>query len=108
MLSARHTSSVQDRNAMLNCRRLPARLNVTETALLLGFRDHDIAPLVAVKLLIPLGKPVKNSPKYFAAVDIVARGNDREWLSEATKALSRYWFRKNRGSEDKICHVQAG
>ena len=51
---------------------------------------------VAVKLLIPLGKPAKNSPKYFAAVDIVARAEDGTWLSEATKALAKYWLRKNR------------
>jgi hypothetical protein len=99
MLSARHTSSVQDTIALLNCRRLPARLNATETALLLGFREHDIGPLVAVKLLIPLGKPAQNSPKYFAAVDIVARADDRGWLSEATKALAKHWRGKNERCE---------
>jgi hypothetical protein len=95
VLLARHSSSVQDTIALLNCRRLPARLNVTETALLLGFREHDIAPLVAVKLLIPLGKPARNAPKYFAAVDILAATEDRAWLSEATRTLARYWSRKN-------------
>lgn len=95
MLSARHPSSTQETVALLNCRRLPARLNATETAVLLGFKEHDIAPLVAAKLLAPLGKPAQNSPKYFAAVDIVARAEDRSWLSEATKTLARYWIRKN-------------
>lgn len=95
MLSARHTSSVQDTIAILNCRRLPARLNVRETALLLGFKEHDIAPLVVVKLLVPLGKPRQNSPKYFASVDIVARAEDRDWLSDATRALAKHWTRKN-------------
>jgi hypothetical protein len=73
-----------------------ARFNMTEAAVLLGFKEHDIAPLVAARLLVPLGKPVQNSPKYFAAVDIVARSDDRAWLSEATKALAKYWLRKNR------------
>lgn len=54
MLAARYISSAQDAFALLNCRRLPARLNATEAAVLLGFKEHDIAPLVAVKLLIPL------------------------------------------------------
>jgi hypothetical protein len=94
MLSARH-SSIQETVALLNCRRLPARLNATETAVLLGFREHDIAPLVAVKLLVPLGKPAQNSPKYFAATEITARADDPGWLSEATKALAKYWARKN-------------
>jgi hypothetical protein len=96
MLSARQTSSASETMALLNCRRLPARLNVTEAAVLLGFKEHDIAPLMAARLLVPLGKPVQNSPKYFAAVDIVARADDRDWLSEATKALAKYWLHKNR------------
>jgi hypothetical protein len=96
MLSARHTSSVQETIALLNCRRVPARLNVAEAAVLLGFKEHDIGPLVAAKLLSPLGKPAQNAPKYFAAVDIMARADDRAWLSEATKALARYWLQKNR------------
>lgn len=80
-----------------------ARLNMTETALLLGFREHDIAPLVAVKLLMPLGKPAQDAPKYFATVDIVARADDCNWLSEATKALAKYWLCKNqRGIANRI------
>jgi hypothetical protein len=62
---------------------------------LLGFQEHDIAPLVAAKLLKPLGKPAPNAPKYFAAVEIAERAGDWEWLTEATKALGKYWLRKN-------------
>ena len=95
MLTVRHSRSPNDIIALLNCRRLPGRLNVTEAAILLGFKEHDIAPLVAARLLIPLGKPASNAPKYFAAVDIAARVEDRNWLSEATNALTKYWLRKN-------------
>ena len=96
MISLRQTAPAHEKVALLNCRRLPARLNVTEAAVLLGLKEHDIAPLVAAKLLTPLGKPAQNAPKYFAAVDILARCEDREWLSEATKAIAKYWLRKNR------------
>jgi hypothetical protein len=106
MLSARHTSSARETMALLNCRRLPARLNMTETAALLGFKEHDIAPLVAVKLLIPLGKPAQNAPKYFATVDITARSDDRDWLSEATKALAKYWRRKNHRCAESDCFAR--
>lgn len=103
MLSGRHTSSVQEAMALLNCRRLPARLNAIEVAVLLGFKEHDIAPLVAAKLLVPLGKPAQNAPKYFAATEIAARADDPGWLSEATKALAKYWVRKNlRTSESGV------
>jgi hypothetical protein len=95
MFRAKRTS-FQEGLALLNCRRLPGRLNTTEVALLLGFQEHDIPALVASRLLEPLGKPAPNAPKYFAAVDVVERAENRSWLSEATRALSRYWADKNR------------
>src|SRR5689334_14891782 len=95
MLAGKKISSLQDAFALLNCHRLPARLNTSEVAVLLGFQEHDIAPLVAAKLLNPLGKPAPNSPKYFAAVEIVEHAADSEWLSQATKALAKRWQRKN-------------
>ena len=95
MLAARHTATNLDKFALLNCKRLPARLNVTETAVLLGLKDHDVPPLIAAELLVPLGKPAPNAPKYFAAVDIVACSEDREWLSNATRLLAKHWQRKN-------------
>ena len=95
MLSSRAAATTRERFALLYCRRLPGRLNTSETAVLLGLQDHDIAPLVAAKLLAPLGKPAQNAPKYFASVEIVAHAADAEWLSKATKALARHWQRKN-------------
>jgi hypothetical protein len=80
MLASRSSATGQEKLALLNCRRLPGRLNSSETALLLGFQEHDIAPLIAAKLLAPLGKPVANAPKYLAAVEIVERAGDSQWL----------------------------
>ena len=92
---ARRTSTAQEALAVLNCRRLPARLNTTEAAVVLGFQEHDIAPLMAAKLLVPLGRPAPNAPKYFASVEILRLADDPDWLSNATKALSRHWTAKN-------------
>jgi len=91
---------MQEKLAILNCRRLPARLNTSEVAILLGLQEHDIAILVAAKLLTPLGKPARNSPKYFPAIEIATRIDDRDWLSKATESIGRYWRRKN--SQKKI------
>src|SRR5947207_1091830 len=99
MLASRCAATAQEKFALLNCRRLPGRLNTSETALLLGFQEHDIALLVAAKLLVALGKPAPNAPKYFAAVTIAERAADSEWLSQATKALAKHWLRKNRRKE---------
>ena len=95
MLASRSSATAQEKFALLNCRRLPARLNSSETALLLGFQEHDIAPLVAAKLLLPLGKPAPNAPKYFAAVEVVERAANPVWLSNATKILAKHWRLKN-------------
>jgi hypothetical protein len=84
-----------DARALLNLRRLPARLNTAETATLLGFQEHDIPTLVAAKMLTPLGKPAPNAPKYFAAVEIEDLTRSRDWLSNATKALAKQWREKN-------------
>ena len=96
MVSTRGNVTVQERVALLNCRRLPGRLNTSETALLLGVHEHDVPVLVAARLLLPLGKPAPNAPKYFASVEVVANAENPQWLAEATKALAKHWFRKNR------------
>ena len=95
MLASRSAATAQEKFALLNCRRLPGRLNTLEAAVTLGFHEHDIAPLIAAKLLAPLGKPAPNAPKYFAAVEIVAHAADSEWLSKATRVLAKHWQRKN-------------
>src|SRR5437660_4912150 len=98
MLLSRSAATAQEKFALLNCRRLPGRLNTSEIAVLLGVQEHDIAPLVSAKLLVPLGKPAPNAPKYFAAVEIVERASNLEWLSSATKTIAKHWRRKNQGS----------
>ena len=81
--------------AVLNCRRLPGRLNTTEASVLLGFQEHDITTLVAARLLTPLGKPAPNSPKFFASAQIAELSADTDWLGKATKAVAAHWQRKN-------------
>jgi hypothetical protein len=95
MIANRWAIGAQEKLTVLNCRRLPARLNTSEAAVLLGFQDHDIAVLIAAKLLVPLGKPAPNAPKYFAAVVVAERAADLEWLAQATKTLAKHWQQKN-------------
>lgn len=95
MFPTKKLNNIQDILSLMNCRRLPARLTTGETSAILGFQEHDIAPLVAAKLLTPLGKPAPNAPKYFATVDIQAAAQDRDWLSQATRTLAKYWQGRN-------------
>jgi len=77
---------------VLNCLRLPGRLNAEQTARLGGFQPHDIAPLVKAKLLTPLGGGARNCTKYFALDDLEHKFSDPEWLDNATRVIS--WSRK--------------
>ena len=100
MFNTKKPSSLDEETLLLDGRRLPARLTSAEVAVVLGFQEHDIAQLVVSKLLIPLGKPAHNSPKHFAAVDIIQAAQDREWLCTATRLMTRYW--KGRNERKKV------
>lgn len=74
---------------------IPARLKAEEAGAVLGFEAHDIPILVSNKLLKPLGKPVPNATKYFAAVEIIELAEDPNWLNKATQTIYNYWAGKN-------------
>ena len=75
-------------------RNLPARLDVAETAKLLGFAVHDMQILMAMGKLTPLGDPAPNAPKWFAAVEMIRLATDQDWLHKATKDLAKHWRNK--------------
>jgi hypothetical protein len=103
MISSKKINGTREALALLNCLHMPARLNTTEAAVLLGFQEHDIPVLVTAKLLSPLGKPAPNAPKYFAAVDVQDCARNREWLDQATKTLAKHWHRKNQTKSRSEC-----
>lgn len=79
----------------------PARLTARQCAWVLNCQLHDIPVLVAAGLLKPLGEPAPNSTKWFATVEVLLLARDRVWLGKVTRALGRYWQRKN---EAKCSH----
>jgi len=82
-------------DAILNLRRIPARLDSAQAARLLGFQPHDVPLLIGARLLVPLGKPAPNGVKFFAAVDILRCAEDRDWLDRATRTINKHWQTKN-------------
>jgi hypothetical protein len=81
--------------SILTVSRLPARLDVRQTAQLLGFTEQEIPVLVRAKLLKPLGAPAPNAHKYFSSVEILTLAVDRQWLDKASRVASHYWHNKN-------------
>jgi len=84
--------------------RLPGRINVEDTARLIGFREHDIPVLTRKGLLKPLGKPGTTAPKWFASATIEQLRNDPKFLDNATKIVADEWRKRNSAKkrEDKI------
>jgi hypothetical protein len=82
--------------SILSCVRLPARLDVNQTAEVLGFLPYEICVLMRFGLLKPLGKPSRNGHKFFCAAEILELSQNREWLEKATRAVAKCWHEKNR------------
>ena len=47
---------------------------------------------MAEGILIPLGRPARNGPKYFATAELEELRNDRKWLVRASDAIVGYWI----------------
>ena len=86
--------------ALLNCRRLAGRLPSGEAAALLGYKEEDMGRLIEAKLLKPLGDPAPNAPKLFSSVVIESLAANPDWQDRATRALQKYWKRKNQGKKN--------
>ena len=97
-------------STILNLYRLPGRLDVEQTATLLGFQAYEITFLVRGKLLQYLGKPSQNSRKYVAACDVQERMQNRQWLDTATKVVARLVKEANgrRDPEEDTAPASAG
>jgi len=80
---------------LLNLRRLPAKLTVAQTAVLLQGVEHDIPVLVRSGLLKPLGDPAPNVVRFFAAFEVLELAEDRKALDRICAVLSEHWRGKN-------------
>ncbi len=90
------TAGATERSFLLNVTRLPARVDSSGAAILLGFAAHDIPVLVAAKLLVPLGRPRPTSVEYFCVAVLAGHAENPAWLSKATACVGAYWEGKNK------------
>jgi len=79
----------------LNLRRLPARLTLAQTAVILGIGEHDVTCLIKAKVLRPLGNPESNAPKFFAGRHVEELAHDCEKMDKVVKVISKHWREKN-------------
>jgi hypothetical protein len=85
----------------LSRRILPARLDVVETACLLGFKPHDIPVLAGAELLKPLGNPARNCIKHYATETLQQRRRDEKWLARTSEVVRQFWRDKNARKQNK-------
>jgi hypothetical protein len=99
MLSNRANCDYIDSNNIdiLNCRRLPARLTTNQVAALLNFQPYELLLLMRLGLLKCLNSPSAgvNCRKFFSTDYILNLAADRNWLTQATKAVARAIRAKN-------------
>jgi len=74
---------------------LPARLTAEQAAWVLNCQPHDIPPLVAARLIKPLGNPPSNGIKYFATEELLEAIKDRNWLVRVSATIYQHWQKKN-------------
>jgi hypothetical protein len=98
---------VYDNNplTLLNLARLPSRVDAQGAGILLNFETVAIRALVEMGLLKALGNPRGLEHKYFCTKKLLKLGDDEKWLSNATRAVSKYWADKNqrRKARDSRC-----
>jgi|SRR5579872_5882847 len=80
---------------LLNLRRLPAMLNMAQTAAMLGLAEHDIPVLVRSGLLKPLGNPPPNAVKAFATIQVLELAGEIVTLNKIRSTVYEYWRGKN-------------
>ena len=85
---------------LLNLRRLPAMLTVSQTAVLLNRGEHDIPILVRSGLLKPLGNPPPNAVKFFATMEVLELADNRPALDRICAVVTEYWRGKNLARSD--------
>jgi hypothetical protein len=87
---------------LLNLRRLPAMLNMAQTAAMLGLAEHDIPVLVRAGQLKPLGNPPPNAVKSFATVQVMELAGEIASLNKIRNTVYEYWRGKNASRDDAV------
>ena len=74
---------------------LPAMLDDTQVAQILGFRKHDLPPLRRENVLECLNGKDRRARKLHCREYIISRVTEEAWLARATLATIHHWRAKN-------------
>lgn len=82
---------------ILNCRRLPSRLNAEQVSALIGCNPHDIPTLIRAGLL---STTAANAEEWFASCDLEAKVSDPKWCGRVITAIYDFSESKKTPSTD--------
>lgn len=100
----------RQKELLLTASRLPARLNLEEAGVLLGFLLPEMEAVLRAGLLkaAVLGKPAPNGRKMLSRDVILELCSDKSWLHKATLAVANHWRTRNGNYSETLQHQVAG
>src|SRR5258706_1495658 len=75
---------------------LPGRVPTEIGAKIIGCRTEDMQELARRKIVVPLGRPPKTSPKYYSTTLLLEIARDPVRMARISDAIVAFWARKNR------------
>ena len=84
-----HSLASNSRQGMSNEQFWPACVCAEDAARYLGWPPYFMPLLARAGHLRPLGKPVQNSRKWYATVELERLGRDPAWLDKAIRNVDR-------------------
>jgi hypothetical protein len=88
-------------HAASNERPWPACVGVEEAARMFGWPLYYFLVLMRAGHLKPLGRPLANARKWFAACDLERLSRDPAWLDKAIRIVERHVSESNRKQRGK-------
>jgi hypothetical protein len=86
---------------LFHCRRLPARLTVSQAGTMLGIHPDGIDFLIDLGLLETLGGSPRGTQRLLAAVYVEELGRDVKWLAKATTKIRQFHQQRNLARKNK-------
>jgi len=80
-------------------------LTLDQTAWLLNCQAHDIAALVAARLIKPLGNPSANGIKFFATADLLESCKYKSLLTRISAMIYQHWHKQNAHKKIRVTVV---
>ncbi len=81
---------------------IPARINATMVAALLGMKPEDLSIPAVKKLVPPLNDIGPGIVRYWSTAEVLAIGEDSRKLRQITQVIYQYWKARSAAKRTKV------